>query len=141
MFRFPSGHVLQSESFNTDYFNLSILLEDVLSCSSHTSHPLQKKENQQEVSFSPFSPAKELRKFLIGFLKSLLFAGGYTCLVRRIVCLVTQHHKFAGCQCLIIQIPTLLELSLQEEHFASKPNHVKHRLLYIALIKQCRSHI
>ncbi len=100
---FSPWHVLQSESFRTNYLNCSLLLQDVFSCTFYTTHSLQEKENKQKVSQYLFSPAKEIRKFIVGFIKSLLFAGGYACMVRRIVCLITQYHKFEGCKSLIMK--------------------------------------
>lgn len=41
-------------------------------------------------------PVKEIASLVKGFLKSMLFAGGYTLIVRRTICLVTQHYKYTS---------------------------------------------
>ena len=57
------------------------------------------------------NPGKELSKFLLAFVKSLLFAGGYTALVRRTVCFVSQNFKFVGYSNLIAAIVASVTLT------------------------------
>ena len=40
------------------------------------------------------NPGHELSKVLVGFVKSLLFAGGYSMIVRRTVCFLTQFYSY-----------------------------------------------
>lgn len=62
----------------------------------------KRKHVKRKYPLTLVSPKKEILKLLAGFVKSLLFAGGYTALVRRTVCFVSQHHKFVGCTFLFI---------------------------------------
>lgn len=41
-------------------------------------------------------PVQELTKLAIAFVKSMLFAGGYTMIVRRTICFLTHHYKFSS---------------------------------------------
>lgn len=41
-----------------------------------------------------FSPAQEIKKLIVGFVKSLLFAGGYSMLVRRTICFLTRYYSY-----------------------------------------------
>ena len=63
----------------------------------------KRKKLKQKYSFSLPSPLAELKKFLKGFVKSMLFAGGYSMLIRRTVCFVTTHVQFTHCTLSAIQ--------------------------------------
>jgi len=63
-------------------------IQNVLGCAFDTPHP-QTQENSQIVSISLSRPLTHLKKTIIGFIKSLLFAGGYSALVRRSICFLT----------------------------------------------------
>ncbi len=97
MLGLSSRHLLQSKSFLTVHNWQQVHLQDVSRCTSGTTSTLQTQTPQKKVKISRFSPGKELSKFLLAFVKSLLFAGGYTALVRRTVCFVSQNFKFVGC--------------------------------------------
>ena len=42
------------------------------------------------------SPKKEILKLIVAFVKSMLFAGGYSALVRRSICFYTTVHNSQG---------------------------------------------
>lgn len=71
--------------------------QDVSDGPSRALSPFQTETPQIKVKASLCSPRKEILKLIIAFTKSILFAGGYTALVRRIVCLVSKNYKFIGC--------------------------------------------
>jgi len=54
----------------------------------------KRKKVIKKYNFIYNSPKSELAKLFIGFIKSLLFAGGYSFLIRRIVCFVTKYYKY-----------------------------------------------
>jgi len=56
----------------------------------------KRKHLKEQYTLYLFSPTRELLKVLVNFCKSILFAGGYTALVRRTVCLVCANCKFVG---------------------------------------------
>jgi hypothetical protein len=41
-------------------------------------------------------PLLHLKKFVIGFLKSMLFAGGYILILRRTICFFTEHWHYSS---------------------------------------------
>ena len=72
-------------------------LQDVPVSPPHPVIAVQEEKTQAEVPLSLPSPLAELKKFLKGFVKSMLFAGGYSMLIRRTVCFVTTHVQFTHC--------------------------------------------
>lgn len=60
------------------------------------------------------SPVEEIRKLIVGFIKSLLFSGGYSMLVRRTICFCTEHFSYKYCNNYEIQIAQRLLDSWQE---------------------------
>ena len=43
-----------------------------------------------------YRPVQELKNLIKGFVKSMLFAGGYTLIVRRTICFLTEHYKYTS---------------------------------------------
>jgi len=37
---------------------------------------------------------QEMKNLVKGFIKSMLFAGGFTVIVRRTICFITQNYKY-----------------------------------------------
>ncbi len=70
---------------------------------------------------SLFSPVREVLKLLLAFTKSMLFAGGYTMLVRRFVCLITKNYKFFGCNYSFTKFPTFGQPSWQQSLWTLNP--------------------
>lgn len=68
-----------------------------------------------------FSPVREVLKLLLAFTKSMLFAGGYTMLVRRFVCLITKNYKFFGCNYSLTKLPTFGQPSWEESRSTLNP--------------------
>lgn len=57
------------------------------------------------------SPIPEIKKLIFGFVKSLLFAGGYSMLVRRTICFLTRYYSYNYSNWPSIQsLPTSVEL-------------------------------
>ena len=46
--------------------------------------------------FQYFRPVEEVKKLVKGFINSMLFAGGFTLIVRRTICLITQYHGYGS---------------------------------------------
>lgn len=51
----------------------------------------------------------------------MLFAGGYTMLVRRFVCLITKNYKFFGCNYSLTKLPTFGQPSWEESRSTLNP--------------------
>ncbi len=93
---------MQLESFAATYSRHQFCLQTLLHRSSHPSPP-QIQKSSTEVSHNLSSPGPELRKFIIGFGKSILFVASTLFLIRRCLCLYTKYVKFSNGNCNYIQ--------------------------------------
>jgi hypothetical protein len=50
-----------------------------------------------------FSPKEELKKFLLGLMNSLLFAGCSSMIVRRVICLLTKYSSYNWSTSILMQ--------------------------------------
>jgi hypothetical protein len=97
---------LQNETCQDYHPGISCNSKDVPGRPPGTPAPLQTQAHQRTVTLALVSPAKELLKLVVNFTKSILFAGGYTALVRRTVCFFCLNYKFIGSTSLPIQPAT-----------------------------------
>lgn len=91
-----SWRFVQYENVTSVYGDLQITVQDVLARPSYPFHHLQEEEAKKQVLVLINRPAHEIGKLVIAFVKSMLFAGGYTLIVRRTICFFTQHYKFCS---------------------------------------------
>lgn len=92
----PRRHLLQPQDVHAVHGHMQISLQNVSDGASHSFPSLQEETDRQEVKPSLFRPGEEFKKLVKGFVKSMLFAGGYTLVVRRTICFLTQHYKFSS---------------------------------------------
>lgn len=104
---------LQFDSFFSIFAGMSGSVQNVLICSFDSLDPFQKEKVCQEVFFLQFSPSNELKKFLIGFACSLIFAGGSSGVIRRVLCILQKYSNHYS-KLLNMQLLCLLVLSLRE---------------------------
>lgn len=87
---------LQPEDVTAIRSHLQITVQDVLAGAPDSVYHLQKEKVQKQVPALITRPAHEIGKLVVAFIKSMLFAGGYTLVVRRTICFLTTHYKFSS---------------------------------------------
>lgn len=74
----------------------------------------KRKKTMEKYNLIQYSPIKELSTVTLNFVKSMLFAGGYSMLARRIICLLTKYYKYdSGSSHLTQSLPTSAGSSLE----------------------------
>lgn len=104
---------LQLEVLFPDEQYLQVHVQDLPARASHTAAHVQSKEAARQVPVSLSSFRKTMIKFLVGYVKSMLFASMYLSIVRRSICGVTQLHRYAGSK-------HIIEFRLRNAHRVSR---------------------
>ena len=95
-------------------------IQNVLPCPHHPLPSLQTQKIKGKVPPSLFSPLSEIKHFLKGFIKSLLFAGGYSMLIRRTICFVTKYYRYNESTPIVTKLPqSQPPLRVQSPSFSS----------------------